>query len=820
MLFHQKQSKITLAIVCSSLLITACGDHKSDNEKPDNNSSIFDPVQGYWHKTAYGEFIHIDKEKIDLYEFNSEQCLLTQSYTYTQAEQNFTKIEHLPDNTMATYSSGDINPEIWDNAGNMPVACQGKTKTEINNDPQLNFDYFWHSFNDYYAFFAARNVDWQQLYQDYRPLITPETTNDQLFEIFSAMVAPLEDAHVFITSDDDEFSSYKSLPILRSIISAVKSSALEGEQTSLEEAQAFYFAAYNNVSRGYVSNSHGQFPQDSESPTILWGKTDNNVGLIVLNNMAEFSAIEDASEQALIDACQTLMTQVMTALKDTDALIIDIRNNLGGNDSISDAIAAFFLDKPVSYFKQAKNNSGQGLAKTIALSPTEDAYIKPVYLLTSQVTMSAGEIFTLIMKELEHVTLVGEATYGAFSDVLTKTLPNGWELGLSNEVYADQQGEIFEGHGISPDHEIPAFSIQSLETGVFESYQYVLEQLAKDNKPTLSQNEFETQLTALMQQGKLPGISISIVKSGDIVYENGFGKADENNTPVTENTPFYLASVSKTLLGATLAHAAAADKISLDEAITPLLGFDINYPNDDNFELTFRHLITHTSGIIDEEIAFNCSYYLVADHSSLSDLFSDEALCPAEIDPQMGTFFSSYLTDSGELYKENNFSSYYDLAPGEAHLYSNFSAALAAYALEKKSGTPFPELSHQYVFTPLGMTNTRWSVEPSEQVAASRYYVDDETNTPQPLPDYAAITYPDGAAISSSHDLAIFISAVMNQGQYQGKQLLSKAAVAQMITNQTGVEVEGRGMGYFWELDGFYFSHTGGDPGVLSHLCA
>ena len=52
-------------------------------------------------------------------------------------------------------------------------------------------------------------------------------------------------------------------------------------------------------------------------------------------------------------------------------------------------------------------------------------YLKPVTLLTSDVTVSAAEIFTMAMRALPTVTHRGDTTFGALSDILAKPLPNG-----------------------------------------------------------------------------------------------------------------------------------------------------------------------------------------------------------------------------------------------------------------------------------------------------------------------------------------------------------------------------------------------------------
>lgn len=77
-------------------------------------------------------------------------------------------------------------------------------------------------------------------------------------------------------------------------------------------------------------------------------------------------------------------------------------------------------------------------------------YTKPVYLVISDITVSAAEIFVLCMKDLPRVKTIGKPTRGALSDILGKSLPNGWDFGLSNEIYLDSSGVCFEAKGIPP----------------------------------------------------------------------------------------------------------------------------------------------------------------------------------------------------------------------------------------------------------------------------------------------------------------------------------------------------------------------------------
>jgi carboxyl-terminal processing protease len=79
------------------------------------------------------------------------------------------------------------------------------------------------------------------------------------------------------------------------------------------------------------------------------------------------------------------------------------------------------------------------------------------------------------MRALDNVRHVGEPTRGAFSNVLEKCLPNGWCLSLSNEIYTDHRGEVWEGRGIEPDVPISVFNPSDPLTGHPEAVRAVIE---------------------------------------------------------------------------------------------------------------------------------------------------------------------------------------------------------------------------------------------------------------------------------------------------------------------------------------------------------
>jgi carboxyl-terminal processing protease len=111
-----------------------------------------------------------------------------------------------------------------------------------------------------------------------------------------------------------------------------------------------------------------------------------------------------------------------------------------------------------AYSKFAGDAAGDA-PQAISVTPSPRArYTGPVYLLTSNVTVSAAEIFAMAMRALPNVTHAGEPTRGSLSDMLAKRLPNGWGVTLSNEIYLDKDGALWEGKGIAPELPITVFA--------------------------------------------------------------------------------------------------------------------------------------------------------------------------------------------------------------------------------------------------------------------------------------------------------------------------------------------------------------------------
>ncbi len=159
-------------------------------------------------------------------------------------------------------------------------------------------------------------------------------------------------------------------------------------------------------------------------------------------------------------------------------MIVDVRFNLGGSDRLALENAGRFTPTPrVGYRFAARNGDTYAPEQVVLQRPTGSyAFTKPTVVLTSIVTSSAAEVFTLFMRQLPQVKTLGEATNGIFSTALPKELPNGWLLTLSNEVATDAGGQVYEKTGIPVSLAAPFPGKADREAGTDPGIEKALEQ--------------------------------------------------------------------------------------------------------------------------------------------------------------------------------------------------------------------------------------------------------------------------------------------------------------------------------------------------------
>jgi CubicO group peptidase (beta-lactamase class C family) len=329
----------------------------------------------------------------------------------------------------------------------------------------------------------------------------------------------------------------------------------------------------------------------------------------------------------------------------------------------------------------------------------------------------------------------------------------------------------------------------------------------------------------------VPGFSVALVDDRGVLWSKGYGvKNLRTRQPVTADTAFWLASVSKAVMGTALTYAEEHRQLSLESDVRQLLRASGRFQLAvaDGQALPLEQLVTHTSPVRDSKF-YACSYYFGAArgrHHSLfnafrgvSSGFSDPSLSDLHCDERgpvgLGDFLQAYLDPRGAYYLSDNFGS------AGLPVYSNVGAGLAGYSLELATGSSLADYAAAHLFRPLGMQHTSWELRDFSWGEVATPYVWDETSSSYvELPLYGLATWPDGGLRSSARDLGRFLAAILHQGELCGTRILQPESVGRMLTPRVVDDVEGVGFGTFWATflgdSGSLVGHTGSDPGAAS----
>lgn len=158
------------------------------------------------------------------------------------------------------------------------------------------------------------------------------------------------------------------------------------------------------------------------------------------------------------DEAGEALSTAMRFVRNADSLILDLRANLGGSPDMVALVSSYLLDQPgLPLFEIiARSQSRQSYATAAASLPGSDGR-RPLYVLTSSATFSAGEGLAFLLKERKRAVIIGETTAGAanpgrsypLTELLTATVPNG-------QVRGAVSGGNWEGAGVAPDVGVPA----------------------------------------------------------------------------------------------------------------------------------------------------------------------------------------------------------------------------------------------------------------------------------------------------------------------------------------------------------------------------
>lgn len=429
-------------------------------------SSQVEELDGVWRSRGYGWLIEIDDGDIDFYDESASLCMQDEG-----ASRNLLNLkghfEVSGDGQTIRLPLGEITYQYtFDRIDALPARCEA----EPDSDPKSVLDAVIDLFGKHYAFFDARDIDWPELVQGARRKVTANTTNDQLLDVVGGMIAQFDDAHVSLRARSDGDTVWREgeprSGALRSLAEQAKR-----QDTGPDRLRGHWENAYwENDIEETILDGNGRSAANGK---IQYGMIEDDIGYLAIRAMEGLSR-RDSIERDL-EALDAAMDDAMAKFANARAVIVDVSINEGGYDAVALALAGRFAAKrTLGYYKHA-GDSATDRPQPIHIEPRgKRRFTGPVYMITTDATVSAAEIFALSMRALPNVTHVGTPTRGSLSDILAKPLPNGWSINLSNEVYLDVEGRAWEGKGIPPDVPIEVFSRNDVTVGHVEAVRSVV----------------------------------------------------------------------------------------------------------------------------------------------------------------------------------------------------------------------------------------------------------------------------------------------------------------------------------------------------------
>ena len=285
-------------------------------------------------------------------------------------------------------------------------------------------------------------------------------------------------------------------------------------------------------------------------------------------------------------------------------------------------------------------------------------------------------------------------------------------------------------------------------------------------------DKVEAAIRDIMQQSKVVGLSVAVVKKGKLIYTHSFGLKDiDSNTPLTDDCLFRIASISKSFTATSIMQLAEAKKLSLDDDISDLVGFSIRNPKFPNTVITLRMVLAHRSSINDSQ-----------------GYFTLDAINPAK-NPNWANCYNAY-------------------EPGTGYQYCNLNYNMAGTIIEKITGERFDQYVKHHILDRLGLYGGYCVDSLDASRFATIYEYDDSVKSFKASPNAYAprreeiakyvmgystpIFSPTGGMKISATDLARYMTMHMNRGKANGKRIIKKNSAISMQTALS--EKEGYGL--------------------------
>ncbi len=286
---------------------------------------------------------------------------------------------------------------------------------DMPNTPKGNLDALWTIIDEHYCFIDYKEqqlgMNWDAVYSRYLARLTTGMGTEQLFEVLSEMLGELHDGHVNLYSTADVgryWSWYEDYP-----------------SNFDQELQDAYLGTDYKI-----------------ASSLKYRILPDNIGYVVCNSFA--SGLGDGN-----------INEALNSMRLCNGLIIDVRNNSGGQLTNAERLAKHFTNERmlVGYMSHKTGPGHNDFSEPEAqyLDPSEGIrWQKRAVVLTNRRCYSATNAFVRDARECPLVTIMGDQTGGGSGMPFSSELPNGWSVRFSACPMYDAQMQQIE-FGIQPD---------------------------------------------------------------------------------------------------------------------------------------------------------------------------------------------------------------------------------------------------------------------------------------------------------------------------------------------------------------------------------
>ncbi|MCH8907516.1 MAG: serine hydrolase [Candidatus Heimdallarchaeota archaeon] len=312
--------------------------------------------------------------------------------------------------------------------------------------------------------------------------------------------------------------------------------------------------------------------------------------------------------------------------------------------------------------------------------------------------------------------------------------------------------------------------------------------------------EFEQEVTRLMRDYKIPGMSIYITKDFEPVYTRAFGLREKTVAkPATIDTLYGISSISKSFTCMAILQLHQQSKLQITEPVSKYIPFELGFEDD---PITIQHLMAHASGIP--------SLHIFEFSQMNQDLYK-------------GNFPIYPLGNWDDFYSHmNNAKSEILSRPNKKYRYSNGGFTLLGQIIEKVSGTSFEEYIKGNILMPLKMNRSSLhypeAKNDSDITTGYNYEALEKsfTRSPRDLLSGPFISA-SGGIISSTVELTNYLYCFLQQGEFEGNNLLNVELLNEMwkphnqnIKSKSNEYCPNADVsyGYGWKIFENYFGYT------------